>query len=173
MSATQAPGIAPAGAGSTRTGTRPRSGLPAAFRRPGPRRGPRPGLASRRLTSRPQASIGAELAEWRGVTAGLAAYIEQRAADLAGPMIRMAVEDADRRIGEAAGVLQRCDDLAGELRRRLEVTERQLRQWRTATGHRTVADYQLAAAGWSAIGPGAWAGPAGLADNARSGGRQG
>jgi hypothetical protein len=61
---------------------------------------------------------------------GLDALIERRAAELAAPVIAAAQADADAKVAEVQGDLQRRDDLVKELRRRIVAAERNLEQCR-------------------------------------------
>jgi hypothetical protein len=91
-----------------------------------------------------------------GAVADLDGYIGRRAAELAAPMIRAALADADARSRAAAMAVQRRDDVVAELRRRVKVVDRlvdQAEQWRQATGCQTPAEYQRRAAAAAAGEP--------------------
>lgn len=62
--------------------------------------------------------------------ANLDAYIDRRAADLAGPLIAKAQEEAAVEIQGALGLQQRAEDLVIELRRHLKALDRQATEYR-------------------------------------------
>jgi hypothetical protein len=68
----------------------------------------------------------AELVSLSHVAADLDGYIERRAAELATPLIEQAEARADERLRSAGHEVQRQVDLVAELRKTLEVRDRQL-----------------------------------------------
>jgi hypothetical protein len=111
-------------------------------------------LAAVRRRARCQQTPDVTAVALRAVTADLSGYIERRAAELAAPMITAALADAAAVRAAAAQEIERRDDLADELTRRLATIDRQLLGWRRATGCRSVADYQMARARESQPGHG-------------------
>jgi hypothetical protein len=89
--------------------------------------------------------IAEDMADWlRAAITDLDGYIERRAAELTAPLIASAAAEAGTKAARAERELRTQQDLADELKTRLALRDRQLEQWRTATGARHPHEIQPA-----------------------------
>lgn len=81
-------------------------------------------------------------ADLAATVSDLDGYIERRAQALAAPIVAALREEADERVAEARGAVQRLEDVVTELRCRLAAADRNLERWHAATGCRSAAEWR-------------------------------